>query len=148
MNIERVKPDTPKIAPLICELVEKYYTEGKRVLIFLEDKNKSSALDEYLWTFKQASFIPHAIFAKYIVGGVLHTPTDILHPMGGAPVYMIATVMQDSNHRIGNCRDLHRKESYDDTSLIAASVSLISVLLAGVRLPSDNAWFRCLTALW
>jgi DNA polymerase-3 subunit chi len=44
---------------VVCDLAEKCYQAGKRVVIFCEDQEKAKELDLLLWTWKQSSFIPH-----------------------------------------------------------------------------------------
>jgi DNA polymerase-3 subunit chi len=44
---------------LICELTEKFYLAGKKVVILVKDGEEGNALDHLLWNWKQASFIPH-----------------------------------------------------------------------------------------
>ena len=44
---------------LACRLLEKAYTRGHRVYVSCNHKNDAEFLDELIWTFKEASFIPH-----------------------------------------------------------------------------------------
>ena len=44
---------------LICELTEKFYLAGKKVVILVKDDEQGNELDHLLWIWKQASFIPH-----------------------------------------------------------------------------------------
>lgn len=44
-----------------CRLAEKVYLLGQGVYIHTGDPKQSAELDRMLWTFKQNSFIPHAI---------------------------------------------------------------------------------------
>ena len=44
-----------------CRIAEKAYRLGHGVYIHTGDAGRSAKLDELLWTFKQGSFIPHAI---------------------------------------------------------------------------------------
>ena len=51
-------------APLQVEntlfnLIEKSIENGYKSLLLFNDKNKCSAIDEKLWTYKQNSFLPH-----------------------------------------------------------------------------------------
>jgi DNA polymerase IIIc chi subunit len=45
-----------------CRLVERLYHSGKRVTVFLSDSGRATMFDEYLWTFAQHSFVPHALW--------------------------------------------------------------------------------------
>ena len=47
---------------MVCDLAEKLFLDRKRVVIHVEDKREGTLYDKLLWTWKQASFIPH----KYI----------------------------------------------------------------------------------
>lgn len=44
-----------------CRLVERLYGSGKRVAVWVSDRGRAGVLDEYLWTFAQNSFVPHAL---------------------------------------------------------------------------------------
>jgi DNA polymerase-3 subunit chi len=45
-----------------CRLVERLYRAGKRVTVLLSDSGRATMFDEYLWTFAQHSFVPHALW--------------------------------------------------------------------------------------
>jgi DNA polymerase III subunit chi len=42
-----------------CRLLEKAYAKGHKVYVLCDNKQDAEFLDELLWTFKEASFIPH-----------------------------------------------------------------------------------------
>ena len=44
-----------------CRLTEKIWKLGHRVYIHAGDHQTANAMDSLLWTFKQDSFVPHAI---------------------------------------------------------------------------------------
>lgn len=44
---------------LACRLLEKAYQRGHSVFVFCKDKTEAEHLDDLLWSFKEASFIPH-----------------------------------------------------------------------------------------
>ena len=44
-----------------CRIAEKAYRLGHGVYIHTRDSSQAARLDELLWTFKQGSFIPHAL---------------------------------------------------------------------------------------
>lgn len=46
---------------LACRLTEKAFSHGHRVYIYTESPAQSAMLDELLWTFRDKSFIPHAL---------------------------------------------------------------------------------------
>ena len=45
-------------------LTEKAFAQGHRVFINAGDKHQAQQLDEQLWTFRPASFLPHALQGK------------------------------------------------------------------------------------
>lgn len=44
---------------IVCDLAEKCYLDGKRLVIYSEKNETCTSLDAMLWTWKQQSFIPH-----------------------------------------------------------------------------------------
>jgi DNA polymerase-3 subunit chi len=44
---------------LICDLSEKFYSAGKKVVVLVKDAGEGDELDRLLWIWKQSSFIPH-----------------------------------------------------------------------------------------
>jgi DNA polymerase IIIc chi subunit len=65
-----------------CRLIERLYTAGKRVAVYLSDGGRAKMFDEYLWTFAQHSFVPHVLWGGegevedpvVVVTGVLANP--------------------------------------------------------------------------
>ena len=49
---------------LACRLAEKIYHQGRRVFINTDSAEEQRHMDRLLWTFRQGSFIPHAILDK------------------------------------------------------------------------------------
>lgn len=47
---------------LACRLAEKAYSLGHRVYIHAVSAEQARALDDLLWTFRQGSFVPHALY--------------------------------------------------------------------------------------
>ncbi len=45
----------------LCRLVERLWSSGKRVAVWVSDRGRAGVLDDYLWTFAQNSFVPHAL---------------------------------------------------------------------------------------
>ncbi|MBN2424864.1 MAG: DNA polymerase III subunit chi [Calditrichaceae bacterium] len=43
----------------VCQVAEKIFQEGKRVLIFCDTETEAKNIDNYLWSWKEESFIPH-----------------------------------------------------------------------------------------
>jgi DNA polymerase-3 subunit chi len=48
--------------PFTCRLTEKAYDLGQRIYIHTESEAQAIQLDNLLWTFRQGSFIPHALY--------------------------------------------------------------------------------------
>ncbi len=61
---------------LACRLIDKAYTQGRRVLAFTDSEEESRHLDRLLWTFRDGSFIPHGLITQ--VDSAL-TPVLISH---------------------------------------------------------------------
>ena len=79
--------DPAKRSVLACKLAEKAYGQGLKVYIHTSSDGESQQLDELLWTFRQGSFLPHAVYtegnneAPAILLGHAHEPsthTDML----------------------------------------------------------------------
>jgi DNA polymerase IIIc chi subunit len=45
----------------LCDLTEKLYTSGKRIILFCDSEQLAVELDRMLWVWKQSSFIPHIL---------------------------------------------------------------------------------------
>lgn len=60
-----VLPDTtPRGRALfVCRLAEKVFHLGQRSFIHLASEREARELDELLWTFRDRSFLPHALAA-------------------------------------------------------------------------------------
>ncbi|TLM69363.1 MAG: DNA polymerase III subunit chi [Deltaproteobacteria bacterium] len=58
-HVEFVKLERPEKARVLCELAEEFHLLGHRVLVVVEDDNKGVTLDEFMWTWKKSSFVPH-----------------------------------------------------------------------------------------
>lgn len=44
-----------------CRLIEKVYLLGQGVYIHTENPQQSAMLDKLLWSYRQSSFVPHAV---------------------------------------------------------------------------------------
>jgi DNA polymerase-3 subunit chi len=44
---------------IVCDLAEKCYEDGKKLVIYSAKKETGKNLDQLLWIWKQQSFIPH-----------------------------------------------------------------------------------------
>ena len=56
-----VKLEKPEKARYCCLLAEKFFQEGRRVLVVVRDQEQGQQLDKFLWTWRKASFIPHRL---------------------------------------------------------------------------------------
>ncbi len=48
--------------PFTCRLAEKAYDQSQRIYIHAASEAQAAQLDNLLWTFRQGSFIPHALY--------------------------------------------------------------------------------------
>ncbi|MDX9740127.1 MAG: DNA polymerase III subunit chi [Gammaproteobacteria bacterium] len=46
---------------LSCRIAEKAYKSELRVFVLASDRTQATRLDELLWTFRDGSFVPHAL---------------------------------------------------------------------------------------
>jgi DNA polymerase-3 subunit chi len=59
-RVEFIRLERPEKARHLCELAEEFYLAGQRVLVVVEDDNQGVTLDQFMWTWKKGSFLPHA----------------------------------------------------------------------------------------
>jgi len=55
-----VKLERPERARHLCELAERFYQQGQRVLVTVMDENQGVTLDRFMWSWQKGSFVPHA----------------------------------------------------------------------------------------
>lgn len=69
-----------------CRLAEKAWTRGHRVFIHTASSDAARSLDDLLWTYRQDSFVPHALYGgsgasealePVLVGDGTRIPEDI-----------------------------------------------------------------------
>jgi len=60
-RIEFIRLGKPEKAKHLCEAAEKFFQEGRKVLITVLDENQGVTLDRFMWTWKKGSFLPHAL---------------------------------------------------------------------------------------
>jgi DNA polymerase-3 subunit chi len=58
-KVDFVRLDRPERARVLCDLAEKYYLDGQRVLVITQDDNQGITLDRFMWTWKKGAFVPH-----------------------------------------------------------------------------------------
>ena len=47
-----------------CRLVDKIWSQGRRIYLHTNSSQESRNLDKLMWTFRQNSFIPHGILGE------------------------------------------------------------------------------------
>ncbi len=73
-----------KRAGELCQLVESLYRAGRKVVVWVADAGRRQALDDFLWSFAEQSFVPHSIWAPEV--GEVDDPVVLL----GEPANPIA----------------------------------------------------------
>ena len=58
-RVEFIKLNRPERARILCDLSEEYYAAGQRVVVMVRDDNQGVTLDQFMWTWKKGSFLPH-----------------------------------------------------------------------------------------
>ena len=53
-----------KIAPTVAQLLFKHYQDQKFVAVFDQDHERLKKLDDFLWTFSDETFLPHAMMSQ------------------------------------------------------------------------------------
>ncbi|NKB46650.1 MAG: hypothetical protein GKR77_02580 [Legionellales bacterium] len=53
----------PACLPTLCRILAKAYSAQQSVFVLTQDVAQTQTLDELLWTFRDDSFIPHAVLA-------------------------------------------------------------------------------------
>lgn len=64
MSIYFAETTVAEQSELLCRWTERFYMEKKRVQIVVDSTAAALLIDQLLWTFSQASFIPHMIFSS------------------------------------------------------------------------------------
>jgi len=49
---------------IVCDLIEKEFLNGKKIIVNTVDEDEGNSLDRLLWTWKQSSFIPHSFIPQ------------------------------------------------------------------------------------
>lgn len=80
----------------VCQLVERLFLEGKRVVVFVGDGGRAAILNDYLWTFSQPSFVPHCLWdgASDVEEPVVLVVGEVANP-NGAGVLVVADRLRD-----------------------------------------------------
>jgi DNA polymerase III subunit chi len=69
-----------KRAGELAALVEKLYKQDRRLVVWVADEGRLQILDDYLWTFRKLSFVPHAVWTPQL--GELDDPVALLSEPG------------------------------------------------------------------
>jgi DNA polymerase IIIc chi subunit len=80
----------------ICRIAEELYLAGKRAVVLVTDSKRAAILDDYLWTFAQPSFVPHALWdgATPIEEPVAIVAGELANP-NGATALLVADRVAD-----------------------------------------------------
>lgn len=65
-----------KRAGALCHLLEKLHKQRRRVVVWVGDEGRLQILDDYMWTFRRLSFVPHAVWSPEL--GDLDDPVVLL----------------------------------------------------------------------
>lgn len=44
----------------LCRVAERHFSQGRRVLVVVDDENRAMTLDRFMWVWDKGSFLPHA----------------------------------------------------------------------------------------
>jgi len=58
--VKFAKLERPEKIRLLCRLAEEQFSNGKRILIRVQDDNQAVSLDRFMWTWDKGAFLPHA----------------------------------------------------------------------------------------
>ncbi len=50
--------------PELCQHIERWVEAGRRVVVLAADRNAAGRMDEALWTFSDAAFVPHSVLGS------------------------------------------------------------------------------------
>lgn len=74
---------------VLCQWVERFYEEGRRIVIVTDSTQAAQHLDQMLWSFSQSSFIPHRILTRTPAESVIE-PVIIVPEALTVPGYEVA----------------------------------------------------------
>jgi DNA polymerase III subunit chi len=83
-----VETRTEEQSMAVCQVVDHFYEQGRRVHVVAGSSVAAQRLDQLLWTFAQASFIPHRIGLPGQTGAVVEPVIITVEaiPVAGAAV--------------------------------------------------------------
>jgi DNA polymerase-3 subunit chi len=104
-------------ARIICDLTEKLYTQGKRVVLYSDSERTAAELDRLLWVWKQSSFIPHTYLGELSIS--LEEPVVITNAIVNNKDYdvliQVTPVADDIRNQFAQAIDF--AEKYDTNAL-------------------------------
>jgi len=59
VKVSFVRVHKPEKAKHLCELAERFQQQGRRIYITVCDENQGVTLDQFMWSWKKGSFLPH-----------------------------------------------------------------------------------------
>ena len=62
------EPGLDRVQRLACRLTEKAWRNGLTVFVNTASELEAQRTDDLLWTYRQDSFIPHALYTQYAEG--------------------------------------------------------------------------------
>lgn len=136
VNLKQARADALTAA---ARLAAWHWREGRRVLIAATDQAQAEALDRELWTFDEASFVPHAAS-----GGpdqadepVLIAPGHqnlnqaqvlvlmrLVEPLPSGWPHIVVLLPVEEGPELVACRDLYRRGREDTSLELAHTTSL------------------------
>lgn len=69
-----------KRAGELATLVEELYKQGRRVVVWVADEGRLQILDDYLWTYRKLSFLPHVVWSAAL--GEIDDPVALVAEPG------------------------------------------------------------------
>ena len=74
-------PDTASKLRCIAQIAKNHFAKKEPILFFVEDERARDYLDELLWKFPEASFLPHSILEEptstQILIGITKSKTNV-----------------------------------------------------------------------
>lgn len=96
-----------------CRLVEGLYLAGRRVQVWLADERKAAIFDEYLWTFADEAFVPHARWGD---GGEVEEPVVVTSGSLRRVAEAHVLVLLDPPDRVENLAPFEEVHDFATTS--------------------------------
>ena len=108
------------IETVLPQLLEKQYAAGHRILVHCIDAEQVKRLDQQLWTYDDASFLPHGSDSKALQPVLLTTSQD---ERANSPAVLAALDRLDLDRLSDFAHVLYLFEESDAERLVAARTS-------------------------